>query len=193
MCHMTETCDQGVLANDEKSCTTLNMWCITLPHFLRPVFPLNKHSNSFVSVGVFHHFFPLLFFQTRTMTTPTTETGGTGKMIASHQETASPKIRSVRGIFLIGCIAIYRADIILLACGFTPGEEADGHTQQGAAHGFRLLWPEPLWLFAGKGPGGDLVHIGTAPFTCSGEQSVSTFISRVHVQFCASIISLSLP
>lgn len=58
-------------------------------------------------------------------------------MIASHQETASLKIRSVTGVFKH--MDICSADIILLTCVFTPGEEADGHTQQGAAHGFRVL------------------------------------------------------
>ncbi len=50
----------------------------------------------------------------------------------------------------------------------TPGEEADGYTQQGAADGFCLLRPEPLWLFAGERPGRDLIHTGTAPFSCPG-------------------------
>lgn len=61
-----------------------------------------------------------------------------------------------------------------------PGEEADGHTQQGAADGICLLWPEPLRLPVGERLGRDLVHIGTAPLSCSGE--------NMHIQSIQSMI-----
>lgn len=58
--------------------------------------------------------------------------------------------------------------VVLMNVFVTSGEEADGHIQQRPADGICLLWPEPLWLFVGERLGGDLVHIGTAPFTCTG-------------------------
>lgn len=71
--------------------------------------------NSYVNIGVFHHFYPL-FPQTRMMMIPMTETGGTAKKIASHRETASLKIRLVLGRFLN--MYIYTADTFLL-CFYT--------------------------------------------------------------------------